>query len=89
MARAFRCFSRLKKSAPRAVRAAPAIEDAGGRILIIEDNAGIRQAYEIMLDDWGYETLSAASGEEALDLAAQEKVGISTPLSPTTGLAPA
>ena len=63
----------LEKIAPPAVRAAPAIEDAGGRILIIEDNAGIRQAYEIMLDDWGYETLSAASGEEALDLAAQEK----------------
>ena len=63
----------LEKFAPAPVRAAPAVEDAGGRILIIEDNAGIRQIYEIMLEDWGYETLSAASGEEALDRAAQEK----------------
>ena len=63
----------LDRSAPPSVRAAPAIEDAGGRILIIEDNSGIRQAYEIMLKDWGYETLSAASGEEALDRAAQAK----------------
>ena len=63
----------LDRSAPPSVRAAPAIEDAGGRILIIENNSGIRQAYEIMLKDWGYETLSAASGEEALDRAAQAK----------------
>jgi PAS domain S-box-containing protein len=63
----------LENFAPAPVRVAPAVEDAGGRILIIEDNAGIRQAYEIMLGDWGYETLSAASGEEALDRAAQEK----------------
>ena len=65
----------LERSLPPTVRAAPAIEDASGRILIIEDNSGIRQAYEIMLADWGYETLSAASGEEALDRAAQENWG--------------
>ena len=63
----------IERSAPSPVLAASAIEDAGGRILIIEDNSGIRQAYEIMLEDWGYETLSAASGEEALDRAAQVK----------------
>jgi PAS domain S-box-containing protein len=63
----------LELSAPPSVGAAPAFDEAGGRILIIEDNSGIRQAYEIMLKDWGYETLSAASGEEALDCAAQAK----------------
>ena len=63
----------LDRSAPPSVRVAPAIEDAGGCILIIEDNSCLRQAYEIMLKDWGYETLSAASGEEAIDRAAQAK----------------
>ena len=62
----------LDRSAPAPVQAAPAVEDDGGRILIIEDIFILRQAYEIMLAEWGYDTLSAASGEEALDLAAQE-----------------
>jgi two-component system, sensor histidine kinase and response regulator len=47
-------------------------QDVGGRILIIEDNFNLRQIYEIMLKDWGYETLGAASGEEALKLATAE-----------------
>ena len=55
--------------------AAQAIEDTGGRILIIEDNSLVRQTYELMLTNWGYETLSAASGEEALDRAAKAKWG--------------
>jgi CheY-like chemotaxis protein/two-component sensor histidine kinase len=63
----------LDRSTPPCVRAAPSFEDARGRILIIEDNFGVRQAYEILLKDWGYETLSSASGEEALDCAALVK----------------
>jgi DNA-binding response OmpR family regulator len=47
-------------------------EDVGGGILVIEDNLSLRQIYEIMLKDWGYETLGAASGEEALELAISE-----------------
>jgi PAS domain S-box-containing protein len=63
----------LEKFAPPAERVAKAINDPGGRILIIEDNASIRQAYEIMLQDWGYETLSAANGEDAINCAAEAK----------------
>jgi len=47
-------------------------EDVGGRILVIEDNFSLRQIYKIMLQDWGYETLGAASGEEALELGTAE-----------------
>ena len=48
----------------------PQLENPGGRILIIEDNAALRLAFTIMLEDWGYETFSAASGEEAIERAA-------------------
>jgi PAS domain S-box-containing protein len=65
----------LDRSPPTPARAAPEVEDAHGRIFIIEDNWGVRQAYEIMLKNWGFETLCAASGEEALERAAQEKWG--------------
>ena len=47
-------------------------DNPGGRILIIEDNVELRKAYEIMLSDWDYPTLLAATAEEALDRAAQE-----------------
>jgi CheY-like chemotaxis protein len=50
-----------------------ALDDCGGRILVIEDNSGLRQAYEMMLNDWGYTTFGAATGEEAIRRAAQEK----------------
>ena len=39
---------------------------------MIEDNAGLRQAYEVLLNDLGYATLAAAAGEEAIDLATRE-----------------
>ena len=60
----------IEQSALMSTGPVPSIDDPGGRILIIEDNPTIREAYEIMLADWGYETLSAASGEEALARAA-------------------
>jgi PAS domain S-box-containing protein len=52
------------------VQAAP--DDVGGRVLIIEDNYIIRLSLEAMLHDWGYETFTAETGEDALDLAARE-----------------
>ena len=61
----------LDRLAAPAVGAAPAAERAGGRILVIEDDALIRQTYLMMLEDWGLETLGAASGEEALECAAR------------------
>ena len=66
----------VQKPAPSSEQTTPAFEDARGRILIIEDNSAVRQAYEIMLNDWGYETLSAASGEEALETADRAQWGI-------------
>ena len=74
-ARAFRCFFRLTSDAAGRAGRAGGLKTPAAASLIIEDNSGIRQAYEIMLEDWGYETLSAATGEEALDRAAQANWG--------------
>jgi CheY-like chemotaxis protein len=48
------------------------LDDPGGRILIVEDNAVLLLGLEATLQEWGYETLAADSGETALDLAAKE-----------------
>ena len=60
------------RSAPVVLPVKPTLDDPGGRILVIEDNANVRAAYELMLSQWGYEALGAASGEEALDRGALE-----------------
>jgi len=62
----------LDRSAPVVVPVKPTFDNPGGRILVIEDNATVRASYDFMLSVWGYETLSTASGEEALDRAAME-----------------
>jgi PAS domain S-box-containing protein len=62
----------LDLSVPSRAPAGPALEDPGGRILVIEDNEGVRQAYQIMLRDWGYEIVSAENGENALACAERE-----------------
>jgi CheY-like chemotaxis protein len=36
------------------------------RILIVEDNAFIRELVEMTIQDWGYDTLSASGADEAL-----------------------
>ncbi len=61
----------LPAAAPLAAKtAAPEPSAPGqGRILVVEDNAIVRDGLEAMLRDWGYETVTAASGEEALVLA--------------------
>jgi len=58
--------------APRIVAVHAPIDDPGGRVLIIEDNANVRNGLEASLRQCGYETLAAASGEDALELAAKE-----------------
>jgi len=63
----------LDRVGPAAMPAKPDLDDTGGRVLVIEDNFGLRQAYEIMLKDWGYTTFCAATGEEAITRAEQEK----------------
>jgi PAS domain S-box-containing protein len=57
-----------------ATQSAPTVADtgSGGRVLLIEDDTPLRDSIEILLDDWGYASLTAASGEEALDLATRE-----------------
>lgn len=62
----------LDRSAPVVLPVKPTLDDPGGRVLVIEDNVNLRASYDFMLCDWGYETLSTASGEEALDRAALE-----------------
>ena len=62
----------MDHSAPADRPAQTAVDDPGGRILVIEDNPTVRAAYVSMLSLWGYEVLGAASGEEAIDRAALE-----------------
>ena len=45
-------------------------EDPVGRILIVEDNAILRHGLENIAQQWGCETCTAGSGEEAVDVAA-------------------
>jgi CheY-like chemotaxis protein len=40
----------------------------GGRILIVEDDAGVRAGLGILAESWGYTVVTASSGEEALAL---------------------
>jgi CheY-like chemotaxis protein len=47
-------------------------EDPGGRVLIIEDNAIVLQSLEAAMAQWGYETVAASTGEEALRVAEDE-----------------
>ena len=51
---------------------ASAFEDPGGRVLIIEDNAIVLQSLETALAQWGYETVAASTGQEALRVAEDE-----------------
>jgi CheY-like chemotaxis protein len=46
------------------------VRDAGGRLLVVEDNFILLQSLESMAQAWGYETIIADSGEEALEKAA-------------------
>ncbi len=70
--------SRFSLLLPLACETGPTVDapashdDPGGCVLIIEDNAILLHGLEATLEEWGYETLSAASGEKALDLAAKE-----------------
>lgn len=45
----------------------------GGRILVIDDEAGLRHTLELILSDEGYDILTAADGEEGLRLAIAEE----------------
>jgi PAS domain S-box-containing protein len=71
--------SRFSLTLPLYQQAAPvaasktAVDDPGGRVLVIEDNAIVRRGLEILLNQFGYEIFLADSSEQALELAAKEK----------------
>ena len=41
-------------------------------MLIVEDNSIVRQGLEALLALWGYETVAASDGEQALDVAERD-----------------
>lgn len=43
-----------------------------GRLLIIEDNADVRTGMQLLTEGWGFETVAASSGEEALLLCSMD-----------------
>jgi PAS domain S-box-containing protein len=52
-------------------------DHSGGEvILVVEDEAAMREVTRRMLDSAGYQVLAAASGEEALDIAARPQIHI-------------
>jgi len=70
--------SRFSFSLPPARPEAPVhaqpseIYHGGGRVLVIEDNQVLLFSIVNMLNEWGYETIAAANGEEAVELTKQE-----------------
>jgi signal transduction histidine kinase/ActR/RegA family two-component response regulator len=62
----------IEKAAPVVVAMKAAVDNPGGRLLVIEDDAGVREAYEMMLGFSGYQVFCAETGEKALAIAAQE-----------------
>ena len=47
---------------------APLEQSSAGRVLIIDDEAAIRESLQILLEDDGYEVVNAQDGEEGLSL---------------------
>jgi len=41
-------------------------EDGGRLVLVIDDEAAVREAVTILLEDWGYQVVAAASADEAM-----------------------
>jgi len=53
--------------------ALPTAHARGRRILIADDNAALRTSLGALLQDLGHETMAAADGTEALEVAAQQR----------------
>ena len=56
----------LAKQSSGAALPAPAAEIEGGRVLIVDDNPTNRRLFHDLLQAWGFGTVEAASGHEAL-----------------------
>jgi twitching motility two-component system response regulator PilH len=46
------------------------------KVLIVDDSTAQITALKKLVEDWGYETLSAQSGEEAIKIARQEQPNV-------------
>lgn len=46
--------------------------EEGGRVLVIEDDDGVRNGLRLLIEGWGYKVAAVASGEEALALGAAQ-----------------
>jgi two-component system cell cycle sensor histidine kinase/response regulator CckA len=66
---------------PKVAAPAPIVVHHGGVILLVEDEDAVREAARRILQSAGYEVLAAASGEEALALAAARDEAIDLLLS--------
>ncbi|MDD4616943.1 MAG: PAS domain S-box protein [Alphaproteobacteria bacterium] len=70
-----------ENAAPEEVEVQAATESPGGRILIIEDNAVLREGFTLVLETWGYSAIPASSGEEAIEKAEAEEWKIDAVIS--------
>jgi signal transduction histidine kinase/CheY-like chemotaxis protein len=59
-------------AAPAGTHTAPAAPERRRRVLLVEDNADIRESLRIMLGIWGHEVMLAATGNEGLAMALRE-----------------
>ncbi len=62
----------LPAAVPR-THPAPASPERRRRILLVEDNADIRESLRMVLDLWGHEVMLAATGDEGLAMALRER----------------
>lgn len=51
-------------------------EDSNRRVLVVDDDANWREFLRLCLEDLGYETVEAASGQEALETLRRERCGV-------------
>lgn len=62
-----------RETAPAPYAAPHAAERKDARVLVVDDEPANLQILRILLEHWGYDVLSAESGNAALDLARREK----------------
>jgi two-component system cell cycle sensor histidine kinase/response regulator CckA len=77
-------FPALLAGAPStgpAVEGGPSVAGQGETLLVVEDEAGVRNSVAQILDDLNYRVLTAASAEEALGLHAEHGGGVALVLS--------
>jgi two-component system, cell cycle sensor histidine kinase and response regulator CckA len=62
------CFPRMAHQDQAEVEAAQAVGAGEGTVLLVEDEANVRQMARLMLESAGYSVLTAVSPQEALEL---------------------